>query len=184
MVSIVDLDHLDPEHHTSAARILHEAFRDHWPGAWPTLADARDEVAEALSADRIALAALEQQQVLGWIGAQPSHGYSAWELHPLVVAETQRARGIGRLLVRALEERLAQRSAVTLWLGTDDETELTSLAGRDLYPDVLTELATLENRGEHPFTFYQRLGFSVVGVIPDANGPGKPDILMAKRIRT
>ena len=182
MVRIVDLGHLDPEHHTHAALILHEAFRDHWPGAWPTPADAREEVEEALSAERVALAALVEGLVVGWVGAQPSHGNTAWELHPLVVAETHRARGIGRLLVHALEEHLAQRSAVTLWLGTDDETQLTSLAGRDLYPDVLGALATLENRGEHPFTFYERIGFSVVGVIPDANGPGKPDILMSKRI--
>jgi aminoglycoside 6'-N-acetyltransferase I len=29
----------------------------------------------------------------------------------------------------------------------------------------------------------QKLGFSVVGVVPDANGLGKPDILMAKRVQ-
>jgi hypothetical protein len=26
------------------------------------------------------------------------------------------------------------------------------------------------------------MGFVVVGVLPDANGPGKPDMLMAKRV--
>ena len=36
---------------------------------------------------------------------------------------------------------------------------------------------------DHPAGFYQRMGFEVVGLIPDANGPGKPDILMAKRVR-
>jgi hypothetical protein len=30
--------------------------------------------------------------------------------------------------------------------------------------------------------FYQRLGYTIVGVIPDANGPGKPDIVMTKWI--
>ncbi len=30
--------------------------------------------------------------------------------------------------------------------------------------------------------FYQKVGYTVVGVVPDANGLGKPDILMAKRI--
>jgi aminoglycoside 6'-N-acetyltransferase I len=30
--------------------------------------------------------------------------------------------------------------------------------------------------------FYRKLGFVIVGVVPDANGPGKPDILMAKRV--
>jgi hypothetical protein len=29
---------------------------------------------------------------------------------------------------------------------------------------------------------YQKLGFVIVGVMPDANGPGKPDIYMAKRV--
>jgi aminoglycoside 6'-N-acetyltransferase I len=40
----------------------------------------------------------------------------------------------------------------------------------------------LENRRGHPFTFYRKQGFVLVGVIPDANGFGKPDILMAKRV--
>lgn len=28
--------------------------------------------------------------------------------------------------------------------------------------------------------FYQKMGFAIVGVMPDANGIGKPDIYIAK----
>jgi len=34
----------------------------------------------------------------------------------------------------------------------------------------------------HAEAFYQKCGFVIVGVVPDANGLGKPDILMAKRV--
>ena len=30
---------------------------------------------------------------------------------------------------------------------------------------------------------FQKMGYKIVGVFPDANGIGKPDIWMAKRIR-
>jgi aminoglycoside 6'-N-acetyltransferase I len=52
----------------------------------------------------------------------------------------------------------------------------------DLYPDVLEHLANIKNLRGHPYEFYQKIGFSIVGVMPDANGPGKPDIYMAKRV--
>lgn len=60
---------------------------------------------------------------------------------------------------------------------------MTSVGGIDLYPDVLRHLRDLRDLGRrHPFLFYQRLGFVVTGVLPDANGPGKPDIFMSKRV--
>ena len=45
----------------------------------------------------------------------------------------------------------------------------------------LAVAGALAARG-HPFAFYQRLGYEVVGLLPDVNGPGRPDILMAKRL--
>ena len=65
---------------------------------------------------------------------------------------------------------------LTLLLGTDDEVDRTSLGGADLYPDLLGALAAIEDRGGHPFRFYQNCGFSLAGVVPDADGTGKPDI--------
>ncbi len=81
-----------------------------------------------------------------------------------------------------LEEQVKKRGGMNLYLGTDDEMGRTSLAGKDLYPDVLKNLAKIKNINGHAYEFYQKAGFTLVGVIPDANGPGKPDIIMAKRI--
>jgi aminoglycoside 6'-N-acetyltransferase I len=83
-----------------------------------------------------------------------------------------------------LEARAAGDGYLALHLGTDDDFGGTSLYGADLFPDPLAKLAAISPtpRG-HPFFFYRKLGFEPVGLIPDANGFGKPDILMSKRVR-
>ena len=180
--SLADLDPLDGEAVRQAAGLLVAGFRDDWPDAWPTTDAAIAEVRESLSEERISLVALDENgAVLGWVGGVPSYEGNVWELHPLVVRPDVRRRGVGRALVADLEARVRERGGVTLWLGTDDESGMTSLSGMDLYPDVLEHLANIENLRGHPYAFYLRLGFSIVGVMPDANGPGRPDIYMAKR---
>ena len=99
----------------------------------------------------------------------------------MVRPDNQR-RGIGTALVADLEDHVRRRGGYTIWIGTDDENNQTSLGGVDLYPNVLDHLAAISNLNDHPYEFYQKVGFTVVGVIPDANGPGKPDIMMAKRV--
>jgi aminoglycoside 6'-N-acetyltransferase I len=64
-----------------------------------------------------------------------------WELHSLVVRPDLQRRGIGRALVGDLEARVKERGALTLWLGTDDEANMTTLSGVDLYPNVLEHLS-------------------------------------------
>ena len=120
--------------------------------------------------------------VLGLIGGRPQYEGHVWELHPLAVHPEHQQRGIGRALVADLEERVRERGALTLWLGTDDEGGQTTLSTVDLYPDPLEHLARIRNLRGHPYEFYQKVGFVIVGVVPDANGWGKPDILMAKRV--
>jgi aminoglycoside 6'-N-acetyltransferase I len=175
---------LDEKVIRQAAELLVEGFREDWPEAWPDVDAALREVHEALGEGRIARVALDGSgAVLGWIGGIPSYGGNVWELHPLVVRTDLRHRGIGRTLAADLEERVGERGGLTLWLGTDDESGMTSLSDVDLYPNVLEHLANIENLRGHPYEFYQQLGFSIVGVLPDANGVGKPDIYMAKRCR-
>jgi aminoglycoside 6'-N-acetyltransferase I len=166
-----------------AAAMLVEAFKDHWPDAWPDMAAALEEVLESLGEDRISRIAVEDDgTVLGWVGAIKTYNGKVWELHPLVVSPSAQGKGVGRALVEDLEEQVDERGGLTLWLGSDDEDNLTSIGGIDLYPNPLEHLAKIKNLRGHPFEFYQKLGFIIVGVMPDANGFGKPDIFLAKRI--
>jgi len=168
----------------AVAALLIDGFADTGAIAWPSMAEAIPEVRESLEGDRISRVAFDEAgAILGWIGGVPSHEGNACELHPLVVRRDRARRGIGRALVGDLEAIAVARGMSVIYLGTDDEDARTSLTGIDLFPDVLEKLASLRNLADHPFSFYERLGFSVCGVIPDANGFGRPDILMAKRVQ-
>jgi aminoglycoside 6'-N-acetyltransferase I len=128
------------------------------------------------------LAIDDDGSVAGWIGGAPQYDGHVWELHPLVVDEAMRGRGYGRTLVNDVECFAADNGALTMVLGTSDEVGRTTLTGQDLFLDVIAALRDLKPTGAHPLGFWQRVGYTVVGVIPDAEGPGKPTILLAKRI--
>ena len=163
--------------------MLVESFAEHWPTAWPDLDSALAEVRESFGEGRLSRVALDDDGgARGWVGGIRQYDGLVWELHPMVVHSAYRGRGIGRALVADLEERVRERGGLTLWLGTDDEDDQTTLSGRDLYPDVLGHLARIRNLRGHPYEFYEKCGFVIVGAMPDANGPGRPDIFMAKRV--
>ncbi len=177
---------LDPDHEPrlqQAAAILLAVF----PQFWTDLEMALEEVHASLEPGHVSRVAVDEDgNVLGWIAAIPQYGdpphVTGWELHPLVVDPRQQGQGIGRALVTDLEQQVAALGGVIIYLGTDDEGGSTSLSGADLYNDLYAHVLAIRNLNRHPYEFYQKCGFTVVGVIPDANGIGKPDILMAKRI--
>ncbi len=148
-----------------------------------TLEGARPTLRTITETGCIGRVAIEEGRVVGLIGGLARYHGHVFELHPLVIYPAVRRQGIGRALVADLEREAAKRGASTLWLGTDDEDNRTSIGGVDLYPDVLEKLAAIRNLRGHPFEFYRKAGFVIVGTLPDANGPGKPDIFMAKRLR-
>lgn len=180
---IIDLTPDNDKAIQQTAQLLYESFREHHPDAWPTMDDALQEIHESFAEDRVSRIAVDDDDtVIGWIGGISQYDGHVWELHPLAVSAAARGQGTARALVNDLEERARERGGATLWLGTDDENNQTSLSGVDLYPNVWEHISTIRNLNNHPYQFYQKMGFVIVGVMPDANGPGKPDIYMAKRI--
>ena len=182
-MEIIDLDPTRSAMIEQAATLLVEGFRPHWPSAWSDIASALQEVHEALEPGKICRAAIDEDgNVLGWVGGISQYNGHVWELHPLVVSPQHQRRGIGRALVNDLEERVHERGGLTILLGSDDEDDMTTLSGIDLYDDTWKRIANIRNLRGHPYEFYQKLGFRIVGVVPDANGYGKPDIILAKRV--
>jgi aminoglycoside 6'-N-acetyltransferase I len=85
-IRIVDLQPDDETAIQQIAELMVEAFREHWPEAWPDLESARQEVRESFERDRISRVALDNSgTVLGWIGGIRQYEGHVWELHPLVV---------------------------------------------------------------------------------------------------
>jgi aminoglycoside 6'-N-acetyltransferase I len=166
-----------------AAQLLVNGFKEHWPEAWPTLEEALEEVHEMLQAERICRVAIDDEQnVLGMIGGIPQYDGHVWELHPLAVQPHMQGEGLGRALVEDFEEQVRLKGGLTITLGSDDEDGMTSLSGIDLYENLWDKVKSIRNLKNHPFEFYQKMGYAITGVVPDANGVGKPDILMSKRV--
>ena len=163
-----------------AADILREAFPWCYGGN-----EADKKIKRMLSKRRIGLVAIINTdtglRVAGVIGAIPQYGITGWELDPLAVLKEYRGLGIGRFLIKSIEDEVAKRGGVMIYLGSDDEHGTTSLYGVDLFEDTFEKIKNIESHG-HPFPFYEKMGYKIVGVFPDANGIGKPDIWMAKRL--
>jgi aminoglycoside 6'-N-acetyltransferase I len=167
-----------------AAQLLVDAFREHWPEAWPTIEESIKEVEEMFEEGRIFRAAIDENgNLLGIIGGIPQYDGHVWELHPLAVKPNMQGKGIGRALVEDFEEQVRLRGGLTITLGTDDEDNMTSLSNVDLYENLWEKIQNIRNLKNHPFEFYQKMGYIITGIVIDANGVGKPDILMSKRVR-
>lgn len=182
-MKIVTLHKKDTDYIKQAAKVLVEGFKNDWSNAWPDMDSALEEVNECFSEDRICRVAInEDEKVLWWIGGISQYDGNVWELHPLVVDQNYRSRGIGRALILDFEEQVRNKGGLTIQLGSDDENNMTSLAGVDLYDNLWDKVKEIKNYKGHPYEFYMNLGYKIIGVMPDANGYGKPDIYLGKRV--
>ncbi len=179
-MDILDMRTLDEPLLRQAADVLSESL----PEWLPTPEAAAEELKGLLQPGNVMLAAVEEGRVMGLGGLlEPAYDGRVFELHPLAVLRDVRERGVGRAIVEALEEEARRRGELTIWLGSDDEREggETSLANTDLYNDLFGKIASFDP-GSHPTALYLKMGYKIIGVMPDANGPGKPDIIMGKRL--
>jgi aminoglycoside 6'-N-acetyltransferase I len=181
-MKIEDLDPDDDGAIEQVAALLVD-FAPNQAAAWEDLESAKDTVDETLDEDSIARIALNDAgNVIGFAAAAPQYSH-AWELHPVVVARDEQHRGVGRALVTDLEELVAAEGGLTVYLGADDLDEATSLADDELFPGVLDAAAEVQVRKRrHPIGFFLHLGDEVIGVIPDANGPGRPDVWLGRSV--
>ncbi len=179
-MNIVNMMELNEEQIIQAAQILTDSL----PNGWPTLEDARDEIKERLIPENRLMVALEENTVIGWGGIlAPIYDGNVFELHPLAVRSDQRKKGVGRAIVISLEEEARKQGGLTIYLGADDEKEdgETSFANANLYEDFYDKIKNF-HPGTHQSGFYLKLGYQIIGVMPDANGIGKPDIYFGKRL--
>jgi aminoglycoside 6'-N-acetyltransferase I len=166
----------------SLARLTYDSARSHNPSWVPTLQDASEMVRKALSAKTLCRVLMDGEKPIAWIAATPQ-GHGVWELHPLLVAPAHQRKGHGRTLVAEIERLAVAEGARTMILSTADAVRATTLGGIDLFVNPLAALADIDvtdAKAGHAYQFWVKVGYSLVGVLPDAEGPGIPSIQCAK----
>lgn len=179
-MKIINMTQVNEKQILQAAQILTDSI----PIGWPTLLDAMDEIKERLIPENTLLVAVENDEVIGWGGIlAPVYNGNVFELHPLAVRIDKRNQGVGRAIVTALENEAGRQGGLTIYAGADDESDQgeTSLSYVDLYDDFPEKIRNFDP-GTHQSGFYLKLGYKMIGVMPDANGIGKPDIFFGKRL--
>lgn len=145
---------------------------------------AINTVQKSLDNTKINLIAIdERNEVIGWICGIENYNIHIWEIQPLVIRNDYQHKGLGSLLLSEFEKEVFLRKGITIILGIQDENHETSLSNVNIYDNTLKKIKKIKNLKHNSYEFYLKNGFSIVGVIPDSNGIGKPDILMAKRVK-
>lgn len=132
-------------------------------------------------ADTISLAALIDDEVLGWIAGKRyrTHGFRI--THCVVHPDVHRL-GIGRRMAIAFESAAQDAGALIVHASMIDSACSTSLGGRDLFPGLLSRTVNEQDDVNHPVIFFLCCGYELAGVLPDAYGWGKPELIVAKRV--
>jgi len=168
---------------TQAAEILYKTFTGINKDAWPDMESALIEVDECIEKQNICIGIKIENELIGWIGLREMYPVT-WELHPLVVKKEFQGKGYGRILVSEIEKIALSKGIIGIFAGSDDETFSTSLSEKEITAEnIFSEIINIKNYKNHPYEFYKKCGYTIVGLIPNANGDRKPDIFLWKDIR-
>jgi len=179
-----DIDYTDEKLLEALALLSHKAAREHSPEWLCTIDTAMQELQRASEDNVLTRVAIEAGTPKGWIAAHPQ-GHGSWEIHPLLVDPAASGKGYGRVLVQDIERQMRSQGGISVFLSTSDATHSTTVSDVDLYTNPLNALRHISIRDTssgHAFQFWQRVGFTIVGIIPDAEGVGVPSIQMAKKL--
>ena len=167
-----------------AAEILYVTFTGGDENRWlKNQREAFDEVRECVEKPSICIGIKAGNELAGWAGIRPMYE-KTWELHPMVIKKECQGKGYGRALLGEMERLARLNGIIGLVVGSDDETDSTSLSEKEITGvNIFEEIKNIKNYKNHPFEFYIKCGFAIVGIIPNANGPRKPDIWLWKDVR-
>lgn len=176
---IKNMLNLSAEQLNQAATILSDSL----PLGWSTPTLAFTDITKLLTPKNTLLAFLDNDIVIGFGGITPIYNGNVFELHPLAIKSTHRKIGIGTKIVHALESAAKSQGGLTIWLGADDDLTPTETSFGDTnlfinFPKQLSEFTP----NFHQTAFYLKLGYTIMGALPNANGKGKPDIFLAKSL--
>lgn len=182
-VDVAGFDPADELRLDEAAYVLYRAA-SRYSSAFPTPDAALGELLDvARTTDAVTFVALNLAgEVCGLASAAPYRSSSVLRVHPLVVDPPFQRRGVGRTLLKTVEDAARELGFSTLILALEDEAGQTSLSGKSLFPDPLAPMTRFVPPAAHPSTFLKRMGFGLTGVLPEAAGPGRPELWFAKSL--
>jgi aminoglycoside 6'-N-acetyltransferase I len=152
---------------------------------WPDLDknSAVETVKESIDDENICIGIKIDDELIGWVCVSPEFEQT-WELHPMVIKTEFQGKGFGKILINEAEKIAREKGIIGIILGSGEETYKTSLSQNEITKkNLLEKNKNIKNYKNHPYEFYRKCGYCVYGIIPNAYGLNKPNILMWKDIR-
>lgn len=178
-MKFIELKKLSNTQINQCAKLLNEELSN----GWETVNEAMIEIEDLLKSDGYFYALILDEILLGWGGILPSYHGNVYEIHPMVIKSSFQNKGYGGLLIKHLEDKARSLGGLTIYAASDDEFDdrKSSLRDVDGYNEIYDKMKTFDPLN-HPARFYMKNGYQLIGIMPDANGIGKHDLILGKKL--